>query len=164
MVLFCACGKDLDTLPKQQEAITRYLTGNNFDYTLQDGVYKRTPNKDRTNYPNEPIVNVGDSVTFNFEAYTFTTSPGTLFYTNKPYLIEAMSNLNSQYWPKSPIKVKAGATEMVEGVARGLIQCRQGDSVQLFITSDLAFHDKAMGTIEPNMAIMYVLNIENVKK
>lgn len=160
--MFCSCGSDTEIIPNQKTAIESFLGQK--EYTVQEGVYKFVANSNRDGYDNAPMAIAGDSVIYNFEAYTFISSPEALFYTNKPEVIKTLTGLNSQYWIKEPLRVKVGTTPMMKGLANGLPYCKQGDSVVLFITSDLAYGDKQAGIVQSNTALMYILNIENVKK
>lgn len=164
--MVCSCGSDADMLPNQRENISKYLESKDLGYTMQDGVYKHIANSSRPGYENATVANLGDSVTYRFEAYVFTSSPEQLYYTNKPNIIDTLAKrgLNTAYWSKMPAKMKVGSTELIKGLANGIPYSRKGDSVVLFFTSDMAYDKYSIGTVPSNSAVMYVINIDNVKK
>ena len=47
--------------------------------------------------------------------------------------------LNTEYWSFEPQRVVLGATPMIRGLTYGLQGARESDSLQLFVTSDLAY-------------------------
>lgn len=53
-----------------------------FSYTTPNGVYRYVANADREGYDREVPVEYGDSVSFDFAAYLFSSSIGALYYTN----------------------------------------------------------------------------------
>lgn len=165
LLLGYGCGKDTNIVPDQRTAIIKYLESQKFEYTTQGGVYKYIANIDREGRDKAKEAIVGDSLSFRFEAYTFTSAPGTIFYTNKVAVAAGMTGLNTTYWSFEPTKVKVGQSEgIIKGIANALPYCREGDSVLLYITSDLAYGDKFVSLIEKNTALQYIVNIENIKK
>ncbi len=166
LCLAFGCGTDRDIVPDQRTAIENYLNSKQItDYTIQDGVYRFVPNDDRETYDTDPAAAPGDSVYFMFEEYVFTSSgPGQLCYTNKSAIIGADTVINPQFWPLDPLGVRVGSTGLIAGLTRGLPGCRQGDSVVMLITSDLAYGDHPMGVVQRNKTIMMMLNILEVKK
>lgn len=182
-VLLCmfSCGTQDDTIPSQISAIERYLRSQGVYslqeyeddatgtitkyYTVQNGVYKYIVNRDREDCPEESMQSeVGDSIILRFAAYVFSGSRASLYYTNIPELVEGIDNLNTQYWNFEPLRVKIGSTPIINGLANALPYCQKGDSVVLFVTSDLGFDDDPVGTVPVNSTLMYGLNVENVIK
>lgn len=158
-------GADSNIIPDQRTAIIKYMESQKFDYITQGGVYKYIANIDREGRDKAKEAIAGDSLSFNFEAYTFTTAPGTIFYTNKKDVAARMTGLNTKYWSFEPVRVKVGRSEgIIKGLANALPYCREGDSVLIYITSDLAYGDKFVSLIEKNTALQYIVTIENIKK
>ena len=181
VVLFVAgCSKMEDYVASERTAIERYLSGQKiYDraeaddnptgevrryYDYQNGVYKFTANESRLDRPEE-IAEVGDSVTFYFLAYTFGSSPGSLFWTNRAYAIEQyMPNLNPAYWSTDPLRVKVGDGSILKGMENALPNSREGDSIAVFMTADLAYGKKQNGVVPAYTALMVVLSIEKITK
>lgn len=87
MCLVCSCGTDTNIVPDQRTAFVKFLEGKNLEYTIMDGTYRYIANADREGRDTQPVANVGDTIVFYFEAYTFSTDNAngleTLFYANK---------------------------------------------------------------------------------
>lgn len=179
---FCSCNKTEDYVTAQQTAIERYLAGRKIYnrasapenetgetmqyYDIQNGVYKYTENEYRTTRPPESeAATKGDSITFYFRAYTFSSRIEALFYTNVEEEILALgSHLNAKYWSTEPLTVKIGAGSVIKGLDNALPSCRTGDTVQVFIPTDLGYGDKSAGVVPANTALMYLINIQNITK
>ena len=163
--LLASCGSDSNIVPDQRSAIENYIENRYPDYIVQNGVYKCVTNLDRSGYDAATAAASGDSIWFHFAAYTFGSSPSSSpYFTDIAEILEGDTVLNPKYWPNGPQAVKIGATPLIKGLTAGLPDCRTGDSVLLFITSDLGYDDKSVGVVEQNTALMYFLKIENVKK
>ncbi len=158
------CGPDMEIVPDQQDKILSYLDGKSLEYENIDGVYRYIANPERGGRALAPVVSEGDSVNFLFAAYTFVNAPQDLFYTNFDFIIEKDTVLNPLFWPEVPQRVKVGATRLLEGITRGLPGVCEGDSVQLFLTSDLAYGSKMVGSVPKDCAVVYYINVISVKK
>lgn len=171
-----SCGaSDEDTIiPDQREAIVRFLDNNELAYEEVSSVFRHFPSP-RTSDADAPIVKQGDEVGIYFELYkaiytkqngSLAPVPTTALYSNKKSIQDTLKTLglNTEYWPgyEDPLKVKVGSGELIAGLNRGLAGCRKGDSVLLFITSNLAFGGKPASIIPENSAILYIVNIETV--
>lgn len=165
LCLTCSCGgPDANILPDQNKAIENYLNGKKLEYQVMDGTYRYIANGDRDDRAQLPKAVNGDTVECYFEAYTFSSSPGNIFYTNKLELVADVEGLNTEYWNFNPLQLTVGSANIIAGVANGLPQCAKGDSIQLFMPSELGFGDKTLGLVPKNTALFYILNITDVKK
>ena len=109
LVMLGGCSAaDSNAVDTQRTNIVNYLENNNFDYQLQAGVYKYTPNTDREGYEEAVAVNWGDSVKFMFAIYNFSSSIGGLYFTNMEQLLSGDTILNPQYWSFYPKAIKLG--------------------------------------------------------
>ena len=153
---------DRDLMPNQRKSFESFLKGKEF--VIQDGVYKFVANAGRDGYADEPIVRQGDSVYFDYALYPFAQSQEKLAMTNISALISGDTIINTQHWSFDPVGVKLGTSAMVAGLERGLLDCRRGDSVVLLLTSELAYGTKSVGTIAPNSAVMFSVNVLTVVK
>lgn len=175
-VALWACGKDDSVVPDQQDVIRAFLDGNELEYDVQGGVYRHFGAR---GIVEAPTLENGDQVGFMFELYparyTYATTslsrlspvPTTAIFTNKQGVIDTLMRANANFdpaWPTDPFVARVGSEALIEGLNRGLAGCREGDSVLLFITSDLALGDKMTGTVAANTALLYVINIKTVSK
>ncbi len=180
--LLGACNKTEDYVSKQQTAIEKYFSDRKIYnraaapenetgevlrfYDIQNGVYKYTENEySPSRPPQSQAAAKGDSITFYFRAYTFTSRIGELFYTNVEEEIEALgAHLDAKYWNTEPLRIKIGSGSVIKGLDDALPSCRVGDTVQVFIPTDLGFGSKGNGTVPANTALMYLINIQNITK
>ncbi len=170
--IVAGCGKADEITPKQQAAFTAYLDKQGWEYDAPGGVYRYISNASREGRDAVPAAGNGDSLAMYYAIYAFSgatsaatgAGTGALIYTNVETLLASDTILNRQYWSFDPLRVKLGTTPVIEGLELGLGGCRQGDSVQLYITSDLAYGGKSEGVIPRNTPVVFLLNIQNVKK
>ena len=165
VVIFSSCNNDdEDLIETQQERIERYLASYEVEYVLQDdGVYKYLAYRDPANDESEVAVK-GDSLVFRFAGYTFVNAPEELFYTNNRYLVENDTILNTKYWSFEPKRIKLGDGSIIKSLESSLLNSKEGDSLLVFLTSDIGYGDKSMGIVEENTALMFVLNIDEIIK
>ncbi len=171
-VLFCvslvcqACVNEetANAIESQKSAIVSYLDSQNLEYTIVGETYKYVAGNN-SSVADPPVSVNGDLISFYFEAYVFNRTPATKwFYTNKQGLIEKDTLLNATYWSTDPMQVKIGAGSRIKGVDNALSDCREGDSVVLFLPSSQAYGEKDLGVIPKNTALMYILNIVEINK
>ena len=163
--VLAGCSKEEDFLIDQRESFESYLSRQEGGYTVEGGVYRYVVNADREGYANDPVIEYGDSVTFNFAAYTFGSPLGTLYYTNvQEWLSAGSTNLNTAYWDMTPSRVRLGYTPLLKGVESGLVGNRMNDSLLLFVTSDLAYGSVSVGAIGPDEPTVWSVKINNVVK
>ena len=159
LLLAVSCGEADDTsVDKQPDNIESYLNKNNMEDTLDRGVYRHIANADREGYDDATRMETGDLAELMFEAYSFTTDRQGLFYTNKPYIIDSLSErygFNTEYCERGPKEIRLGSTELVEGLEYGQNTCCEGDSELGMSSTRLAFGEQGMGTVEKHMAVVY---------
>ena len=63
-----------------------------------------------------------------------------------------------------PQRVVLGATPMIRGLTYGLQGARESDSLQLFVTSDLAYGSGNTGVVDGDQATRWFVYIEKVIK
>lgn len=156
-----------DVVPAQIENIERFLESNNMDYTVQRGVYRHIGNSRREDYFSSPRVEPGNEVHFYVAGYRFERSRmEPAFFSNKDFIIEELkeAGLSDVYWQRDIMVARLGKSDLVKGIERGLPGCRQGDSVRMFMPSDLAFGENYISTLPLNSAVEYVLWIDKVIK
>jgi hypothetical protein len=165
LLLLAGCGKD-DILNNQNTAITKYLDSKGTEYWQQEGVYKYIHNINRGGRSDLPIAGRGDQVSFWFAGYEFVSGPNNVpFYTNIKDAIKINNiNFDPTFWSFEANLATLGTTPMFKGLERGLPGSCAGDSLYLFMTSDLAYGGKGMGLVPKNTAVMYFVYIDKVIK
>lgn len=157
-----SCSKQ-EAISDQRTAIETYLTGH-YEYQSIDGAFRAIVDSlpDRSQ---QPLIANGDSVWLYLECYMFATAPGTLLYTNRQDLAErSFDGADFDYWSFEKIGLKVGSGDAIKGLERALPNCASGDSLYVWVTSDLSFDNRIIGTMSSNSALMYILSIEDVKK
>lgn len=176
------CNEENEDLTSQQEQIVRYLTSSHDPRLIaaeevKDAIVLNPPFYERitmsiyryiaTYYDAgrsaRPKVAAGDEVELTFAAYTLSSgAPYSLYYTNDASLIEqvAEQGLNTEYWSTEPLRVKLGSTDVIKGVAASLLDCHEGDVVEVYMAYDSAYDEDAVGVIPPKTGIawFYVIN------
>lgn len=149
--------------PKQRTQIESYLSKNKLDYVItSDSAYVHLAGNKLLEEGAErgDGAAAGDKVAFNFEAYTFSSAPATVpYYTNKRYLAEQMTNLDTSYWNFEPREVVLGSGEILNPLEEALEGSMVGDSLAVFLTSSIAYGESGMGVVPANTAVMFVLTV-----
>lgn len=193
LLLCLACSKDEEVLPKQQEKMVSYLTSThqpklvakedvetgteqpyyeefgNSVYRYIDGAY----NPDRASRPEVTETSI---VTITFRAYLFDfkniqtdgnrlTMP---FWTNDPLLEEAFFDesvgLTPGAWSFEPLVIDLKSDSIIRGLRLALIGCREQDSVESYMTFNMAYgDDHYMNYIEKESPIAYFFTIDHVE-
>lgn len=183
-LLLCAsCTKVEDILMAQHEQMVKYLTGlglvaeENLDdiidkdplfySTFDRYVYRHIVNYYDEGRDGRPEVKWGSTLELYFDAYIVENGrPTTIYWSNTPATFEKFREENPNFtvdWSTEPLRVTLGATEMIEGLNIALPGCRERDSVQLFITSNLAYGKKIVGEVPKNTAVAWYVRIDKVE-
>jgi hypothetical protein len=172
----CAASPEDTIIPDQRDMILNQLDRGGMQYEEVGGVFRHFPQV-RTSDVNAATVNAGSRVGIYFELYPATYQsyvngdempapvPTTSLYSNKPYVQDALRalGLDPVFWPRGPYELTVGAGQVIKGLDRGLVGAREGDSLLLFITSDLAFGNKPMWSLETDTPVLYVVTIDSVR-
>ena len=67
-------------------------------------------------------------------------------------------------WSTEPLAIKLGSTEILEGLELALPGCREADSVQVYMSSNLAYGKKLIGVVPKNSMVAWYMKIEKVTK
>ena len=116
-----------------------------------------------------PVVEWGDRLEIRFKAYTFTGSePATsaIYWSNIPEVIAQLGDRsgNTLDWSTDPLTIQLGTTEIIEGLERTLPGCHEADSVQVYMTSNLAYGKHLVGVVPKNSMVAWYMKIEKVTK
>ena len=178
--------KQEDTLLSERDKIEKYLTTtrrmvaenevggvieNNppFYSTFGRYAYRHIVNYYDAARENRPVVNWGDKVEISFNAYIFTGSePSTsaIYWSNVPEIIKQLGNKsgNTLDWSSAPLTIQLGTTEILEGLERTLPGCHEADSVQVYMSSNLAYGKKLIGVVPKESMVAWYIRIKKVTK
>ena len=185
LAFMVSCEKE-DLLLSERDKIEKYLTSSRnmvveseVGNVIQDNppfynVFDRYAYRHIVNYYEEgrnekPVVEWGDKIEIRFNAYTFTgsePSQSAIYWSNIPEVITALSQKTDGTldWPTEPLTIELGKTEMLEGLEYTLPGCHEADSVQVYMTSNLAYGKNLVGVVGKNSMIAWYMKIEKVTK
>ena len=183
--LLVGCTQE-DTLLSERDKIEKYLTSSRrmvekseVGNVIEDNpafyeIFGRYAYRHIVNYydegrENKPVVEWGDKVEIRFDAYTFTGSEpaiSNLYWSNIHETILEVGD-KSNYtldWSEEPLTIVLGQTEILEGLELTLPGCHEADSVQVYMTSNLAYGKKLIGVVPKNSMVAWYMKIEKVTK
>lgn len=185
LLLLVGC-KEEDTLLKERDSIVKYLTStrrmvpeDELDSVIEDNpafytLFSRFAFRHIVNYydegrENRPVVERGDKLELRFTAYTFTgsePSSSAIYWSNVPSVIESLGEKSDHTldWSTESLYVKLGTTDILDGLEYTLPGCREADSVQVYMTSNLAYGKKLVGEVPKNAMVAWYMKIEKVTK
>ena len=178
--------KEEDTLLTERDNIVKYLTSSRrmvaeedlgsvieenpaFYSTFGRYAYRHIVNYYDADRDSRPVVDWGDRVSIRFNAYVFTGSePSTsaIYWSNIPEIIEQLGSKsgNTLDWSTEPLHIELGTTPILEGLERSLPGCHEADSVQVYMTSTLAYGKNLVGNVPKKSMIAWYMKIEKVTK
>lgn len=184
-LLFVGCDHE-DLLLSERDKIEKYLTSSrgmvaeaDLGSVIEDNpafysVFGRYAYRHIVNYydagrENLAEVKMGDELELRFNAYTFTGSEpslSALYWSNvEEQILKLQQQSDSKLeWSIEPLKVTLGETDMIEGLELALEGCREKDSVQVYMTSNLAYGRKNLGSVPKNSMVAWYMKIEKVTK
>ena len=184
MLLCAACDKE-DIRFAQHEAIVKYLTSTlglvaeeNIGDVIEDNphfystfgryAYRYIPTYYDEGRDSRAEVAWGDTVELYFDAYVIENGkPTTIYWSNTEATFAKFRSENPDFtvdWSTEPLRVTLGQTEMLEGLNMTLPGCREKDSVQVFMTYDLAYGKKIVGMVPKKSAVAWYMKINKVEK
>lgn len=185
LLSFVGCEQE-DTLLSERDKIEKYLTSSRNMVAEEDmgsviednpsfyNLFDRYAYRHIVNYYEEgrderTTVAWGDELELRFNAYVFTGSEpslSSLYWTNVEEVILSLQQQSDSKleWSSEPLKVRLGETDMLKGLEHTLPGCRERDSVQVFMTSNLAYGKKLLGSVPKNSMIAWYMRIEKVTK
>ncbi len=115
------------------------------------------------------VIGMGDKIELTFfNAYTFTGSDpqqSAIYWSNVPEIISSIDNKtsgNTLDWPSEPLTITLGKTEILEGLEVSLPGCRDADSVQVYMTSNLAYGKQVIGSVPKNSMVAWYMKIKKI--
>lgn len=148
-----------------------------FYAALGSTVYRYLPqyyNPDRANWR---LVTETSVVTITFRAFVFnyTNLPtgGSYvsgdplpYYTNDPLLepiFNSIEYFDPAQWLFMPLTIDMRSGDILKGLRLALLGCRQGDTVEAYMTYNMAYGDKHFGIIPKESPIAYFFTINSVE-
>ena len=104
-----------------------------------------------------------------YTAYVFPNAKPTtanMYATNNPDSIAELEKLglNTEYeWTTDPMVVTLGKEEILPGLETALVGCREGDSVEIYLTYDEAYGKHYVGMVPAKSAVVWFIDIVDVK-
>lgn len=189
-LLFIACDNATDTtLTSQQTAISRYLTGshkprlipeseigNSMDdqpeFYTQWGldIYRYIATYYDEERDSRTEIAIGDTIEITYSGYVFTSGAPALenlFATNDQENINSLINLglNTSYeWTSEPYSVVIGHEQILPSLEKALLGCREGDSVEIYLTYDVAYGKHHIGSVPAKSSQVWYIDIHSVTK
>lgn len=185
----CGCGDDEDIFTTQQTSIVRYLTStrrlvaeSEIDNVIENDPafyteHGRSTYRYITTYYNEDReewseVQPGCTVDLLFDAYVFDGSEPSLkniYWSNVGSTISALESQSVNPvahldWTTDPLVVTVGSTKMIKGLEQALVGCRDQDSVQIYMTYNMAYGKHLVGTVPKNSSVAWYIKILKVTK
>ena len=188
LALAVGCSDDDTELTSQRSDIVRFLTSTHvprliaqedvmnslevnpeFYEKLNLDLYRYVADYYNEEREERPLVEPGDEVSLTFTAYTFTGGMPTkanAYYSNDSTILAQLkeSGLNAEYWSEEPLVINLGSTNIINGVAESLIGCREGDSVEVYMTYEEAYKNKVVGIVPHRSAVAWFYTIDSVVK
>lgn len=179
--------KEEDTLLTERDKIEKYLTSSRrmvaeeqlgeviednpaFYSTFGRYAYRHIVNYYDAGREDRPVVNWGDEIELWFNAFTFTGAEpsvtSNLYWSNIPEVIEQVGKKseNTLIWSGEPLRIKLGTTPMLAGLEYALPGCHEADSVQVYMTSNLAYGKNLVGVVEKNAMVAWYIGIKKIVK
>ena len=186
LLAFAASCEKEDLLLSERDKIEKYLTSSRHmviesevGNVIQDNppfynIFDRYAYRHIVNYYDEgrdtkPVVEWGDKVEIRFNAYTFNGSEpaqSAIYWSNIPEIIASFGQKSGGTldWSEEPLTIELGKTEILEGLEYTLPGCHEADSVQVYMTSNLAYGKHLVGVVAKNSMIAWYMKIEKVTK
>lgn len=187
-VLFASCSNETDTtLTSQQSSIEKYLQNSHQPRLIAESNIGDSLDENPAYYTHwgldifryittmydegrdsRSIIERGDNISITYSAYIFTNSKPTvdnLFATNDAERIEELKSkgLNTEYeWSSEPATVKVGGDDILASLSTALEGCREGDTVEIYLTFEAAYGKHHVGKVPSRSAQMWLITINEI--
>ena len=187
-LLATGCTDEEDYFLSQQNTMLRYLTssrrliaeeeiGNVIEETPQfyttfgRSTYRFIPTYYDEGREDWQRVDVGSTVEILFDAYVFSgsePSKSAIYWSNIPTTISTLENSNNKQasltWSTEPLSFRVGNGDVIAGLDQALVGCYSQDSVQLYMSYNMAYGSELVGTVPKMSAVAWYIKILNVIK
>ena len=187
-VLFASCSNETDTtLTSQQSSIEKYLQNSHQPRLIAESNIGESLDENPAYYTHwgldifryittmydegrdsRSIIERGDNISITYSAYIFTNSKPTidnLFATNNAERIEELKSkgLNTEYeWSSEPTTVKVGGDDILASLSTALEGCREGDTMEIYLTFEAAYGKHHVGKVPSRSAQMWLITINEI--
>lgn len=188
MLLVACSGEDADLILEQKEDIVSYLTSSHSPTLIAESDIADTLDEDPEfytvegnaayryieDYYNTDRLSRTEAVSgstleltfwfYDFSSYT-TPSASYLYFTNDPLYEDALisAGLNVEYWSFEPLKVTLGNGDILKAIEASLVGCREGDTVEIYLTYNLAYGDNWVGVTNLESPIAFFCTIDSIE-
>lgn len=188
MLLGWSCENEMDTqLTSQQNAIKSYLGGQHKPRLIPEEEVSESLDEEPQFYTQWGLdafryiatyydegrdsrteITKGATIKIVYSAYVFTNgapSISALFATNDPVNIEQLQSLglNTSYeWSSEPMEITLGKGELLSSLERAIIGCREGDSIEVYLTYVKSYGEKFIGLVPEKSSVVWFINIQSV--
>ena len=117
-----------------------------------------------------PTAERGDDISITYTAYIFSSgkpSATDIFATNDASSIQALKDqgLNTEYeWSSDPKVVRLGGERLLPSLSTALEGCREGDTVEIYLTFKAAYGNNYVGKVPSKSAQMWQITINEITK
>ncbi len=189
LLLLASCTNvtETETIEEQQEDIVSFLTGSHSPTLIWEGdvaesiydepefytTYGNTAYRYIEDYYSEErdgksIAYEGSTVELTFWCYDFSTyskpSDSYLYFTNDPaYEVPLQeAGLNTEYWSFEPLTIVLGKGDILKAIEASLVGCKEGDSVEIYMTYNMAYGSDWIGLSSLESPIAFFCTIDSV--
>lgn len=189
VLLAVGCNNDTDTvLTSQQTGIERYLTGSHqprlivedeigssldeypqFYTRWGQNIYRYIATYYDEGRDGKDEVRNGSTIEIIYTAYLFNNGAPTInnmFATNDAESLQKLidAGLDAEYeWSTEPMRVKIGSSQLLKGLETALKGCREGDSVEIYLTYEAAYGKHYIGEVPSKSAVVWFIDIVSVE-
>lgn len=191
LAMSAGCKKDEDKLTTQQTSTVRFLESGHQPRLISEEAARESLDENPEYYSvfdnetyryiatmyddgrdSRTLVEAGDRVAIYFNAYVFaysSISNSTMpYWSNRPEVIAALENtgggLDPEYWSSEPLVLVAGSTDVMKGVSRSLVGCREGDEVEVYMTYQAAYGSGIVGLVPKESPVAWLFTVVSVTK
>ena len=187
-IAFVSCKNDTDTvLTKQQDAIEKYLTSSHTPKLINEtevansleenppfftrwdlDIYRYIATYYDEGRENRAEIYRGTTFAIVYTAYLFNgnkPSVADMYATNNPDSITELTQagLNTSYeWSTEPMRITLGSSDLVSGLETALEGCREGDSVEIYLTYLEAYGNNYIGKVPSKSSVVWYIDIIDV--
>ncbi len=181
-------GVDTELLESEQKKMVSFLTSKHNPRLIAESEVKDALEEDPAFYTevgryayrfiqdyynadreSQEVLEQGDKIAITFWCHDFSSyavpSNSNLYYTNdeqyRQGLIEA--GLNVEYWSFEPKVITLGSGDILSGIESALVGCRVGDTVEVYLSSNLAYGDKWVGVTNLQAPMAFICKIANLE-
>lgn len=190
ILLFAGCKQEDEILTKQQDSTVRYLESSHSPRLISEKAAAESLEERPeyyTNYSNLAWryiatmyaegrdawveADKNDVVEISFDAYVFNYSnpTGTTpYWSNRQSTIDKFVSANPyfdpQYWTTDPYVIRLDSGDGMPGLRKALVGCREGDTVEIYMTYEVAYGKDIVGVVPKQSPVVWLLSVDKVTK